>query len=359
MKYLLTIMGLILFHVAFTQTPKEIARQKGTEAVQLMDAGNIQESLELLKQAQKLDPDNYVYPYEVAYANYVLKNYSESIKILKGIINYKGVNDRLYQLLGNSYDMMGNSKKAIKIYDRGLKIFVNSGKLYLEKGNVFWMKKEYLTALPFYEKGIEVDPSFPSNYYRAALIYCSSSEKVWGMIYGEIFINLERNSRRTQTISKLLYDNYVSQISIVNDTTISVSFSKDNIVEVNDKNKLFKLKLPYGTFIYETLISMSVAGTTKIDINTLSKIRANFIRLYYQKGYEKKYPNVLFAYEKKILDLGYFDEYSHWILMKGDEKGFEQWLNENKSKWNSFIEWFSKNPININKENAFFSGQYR
>ena len=177
-------------HIALGQTNVEKAHSKGLEAIKHMDNGKIDESILLLEEAQKLDPNRIDYPYEIAYALYSREDYKGAIKILEKIKNHKDVLDRLYQLLGNSYDFLGNSDKAFEVYDEGLKIFPNSGMIYLEKGNVYWSKKEYKKALSFYEKGIQVDPKFPSNYYRAARIYCSSSEEIWGIIYGEIFMNL-------------------------------------------------------------------------------------------------------------------------------------------------------------------------
>ena len=58
--------------------------------------------------------------------------------------------------------------------------------------------KEYSIALNYYEKGIEIDPKFPSNYYRAALLYDYSDHEIWGLIYGELFMDLEPNTKRTE-----------------------------------------------------------------------------------------------------------------------------------------------------------------
>ncbi len=52
------------------------------------------------------------------------------------------------------------------------------------------------------------------------------------------------------------------------------------------------------------------------------------------------------------------EAYNHWILMKGDEDGFERWLSENSEKWDAFVEWFTENQIQINDENRFYRSQY-
>ena len=359
----LRVFGIIILfsitNIAFGQTDKEKALTKGQEAIKLMDNGKIQESIKLLKEAEKLDPENFVYPYELAYAHYIDKDYKVAIKILEKHKNHKDVSAILFQLLGNSYDILGKTEKAFKAYDEGLEKFPNAGVLYLEKGNVYWNKEKYIEALPFYEKGIELDPSFPSNYYRAALLYCNSTEKVWGMIYGEIFMNLERNSRRTSKISKLLYDTYKSQIIFTSDTSISVSFSKNSQININDLSDTNNIKLPFGIGVYEPTLMLSIINETSIDINSLSRIRENFNKLYFEKKRNEDYPNILFDYQKKVRDAGHFEAYNHWILMKGDEDGFVKWHSENGKKWEAFIEWFTNNPLILNNEHKFYSEQYQ
>lgn len=354
--------GLLLFiiigQIAYGQTDKEKALEKGQEAIKLMDNGKVDESIKLLEEAQKLDPERFDYPYELAYAHYLKEDYKGVIKILEKNIDHKDVNERLFQLLGNSYDVLGKTDKAFEAYDAGLKKFPNSGMIYLEKGNVYWGKEKYGKALPFYEKGIEVDPQFPSNYYRATLIYLGSTEEVWGMIYGEIFMNLERNTKRTSEISKMLFDTYKSEIKFTSDTSFSVSFSKNASINIGDLKDPSKIKLPFGVGVYEPTLMMSMLNEKSIDINTLDRIRTNFVETYFKNGNDKKYPNILFEYQNKLLKAGHLEAYNHWILMKGDEDDFGIWHSSNTEKWDDFVKWFTDNGLVLDDSNKFYSGQY-
>ncbi|MFZ1799296.1 MAG: tetratricopeptide repeat protein, partial [Chitinophagaceae bacterium] len=186
---------LFIGQISYAQTNKEQAYAKAKEAIKLEDEeGKYDEAIQLLKEAEALDPENINYPYEIAYAYSGKKEYKKASDILEKLLDRKDVNGRIYQALGNAYDFQGKGDKAISTYEKGLKKFPNSGELYLESGNMDLVKKDYNKALNYYEKGIEMDPKFPSNYYWASKIYCSSEDEVWGMIYGEIFMNLERNS---------------------------------------------------------------------------------------------------------------------------------------------------------------------
>ncbi|NCD70717.1 tetratricopeptide repeat protein [Mucilaginibacter agri] len=350
-KTILAIAFLLLSSLfkASAQSNIELARQKGTQAVKLEDDGKFDEALVLLNDAIKLDPNNIEYPYETAYSYYSQKKYDKAIEVLTKLKDRPDAFGRVYQLLGNSYDLADQNDKAISIYNEGIQKFPNSGELYLESGNIYWVKKDYSKALSFYEKGIVTDPTFPSNYYRASRLYCSSTEKMWGMIYGEIFINLERNSQRTQEISKLLYDTYKSQITFSGDK-MSISFTKQSVV--TDPKKL-----PYG-LIYEPTIGMASIGQTNIDLNSLSIIRTKFLELYDQKGFDKTYPNALFSYQDQIAKAGLLDTYNRWLLSQGDPDGFKTWVDQNKDKWDNFVKWFGPNPIQLSDTNKFCSSQY-
>ncbi|NDV95559.1 hypothetical protein D0T84_11645 [Dysgonomonas sp. 521] len=334
------------------QSKEERAYQIGTEAVKLMDKGQIQESIALLQDARELDPKSFIYPYEIAYALCLDKKYEEALKILKKLEKHKEASDLLYQMMGNCYDYLGDSKEAVKTYERGLKKFPHSGCLYLELGNMQMANGEEYDALSCFEKGIELEPAFPSNYYWAAKIYLNTEDEVWGMMYGELFMNLERNSKRTVEISRLLYDTYKNEIKILNDSTVSVSFCK--YAELSSDNA----KLSFGTGIYEPILMMSLPDIKVIDMNTLNKIRKNFLDIYYRKNLENIYPNALMSYQKKVKDAGHIDAYNHWILMQGDTEGFLGWKSANENEWKSFMEWFSNNPIKLTSKNKFVKDQY-
>src|ERR1043165_802303 len=362
MKAKLLLLLLLTAAITQAQNNKDKAYDKGMEGIKLMDEGKYEESVALLKEAQKLDPERFDYPYEIAYASYLQKDYEGTIKQLKKIEDHKNVTQRFFQLLGNSYDYLGKEKEAFEAYDAGLKKFPKSGMMWLEKGNVYWTKKEYGKALGYYEKGIEAEPRFPSNYYRATLIYCNSSEEVWGMIYGEIFVNLERNTKRTAEISKLLFDTYKQGITFTDSgggkTSMGVSFSKVATVDVKDLTKK-NFKLPFGMGVYEMTLMLSMLSAEQtVTLASMDHMRSAFVDNYFKQKHDKDYPNVLFSYQQEVKKAGHMEAYNYWVLMKGDEAEFTRWSTANKEKFQYFVKQYTDNPLKITEENKFFTAQY-
>ena len=352
-KSLTGLLLLIAVQFTFAQTNKEKAALEAKQALFFEDQGKSAQAIPLLEEAQRLDSGIITYSYELAVIYYNNKDYTKAKNILEPLVDRKDDFGLVYQLLGNVYDDLGNADLAIATYEKGLKQFPNTAEIYLELGITQLKKKEYNKALEYFEKGIEVNPMYPSNYYRAAKVFCSSSEAVWGMIYGEIFLNLERNTERTSEISKLLYNTYRKDIRLSQDSGFSVKFST-TVSLFPDKNKL-----PFAKGFYEPTIMLSLLNEKAIDINSLSRMRKKFVDLYIQTGNYQKYPNALFDYQYKVLKAGHIESYNRWVLAEGDKGAIDEWMKTNKVNWDKFIKWFEKNQIQLDDKYKFYRGQYQ
>lgn len=355
LKILQTVFVLFTLSIRVSaQTDSEIADSIAYDAINLMDNGNSSEAIKLLRKAISLNPsDSIGYLYEIAIAYQLDENYKESIEILEFISNTDKTNDRVFQQLGNNYDLIKEPEKALLSYNRGLEKYPNSGCLYLEHGNIQAMNGRYNEALEYYEKGITVDPMYPTNYYRAAQIFFSSQEVVWGMMYGEIYIALlTSNKKRATEMSKSLFDTYQSGIKISSDTSVEVEFSKKNTVYAEDLAKEdFRLPFPIGAY---GLIYATAAGLVMdTSYEGICKIREYALHSFFENDAYRVYDNVLFDYQRKVEKAGHLDAYNHYVILGGDREYFSVWYNDNKGKAESFFEWFVDNPLKIDKENAF------
>ncbi len=336
-------------------------------AVFKMDNGDFDESILLLEKAEKMDSKSTYVKYEMSYAYYLKKDYNKSIKILNKLIKRNDALDYYYQMLGNAYDNNGESDKAIKAYAEGIKRFPNSGKLFLETGNVYYNQKDYDSAIRWYEKGVEADPKYPSNYFRMAHLFLNSDQEVWGMIYGEIFLNLEPSSKRSSVMSEMLYNTYKNEIKF-EDTVSKVSFSKQQIDISYDPDKeddlLAKLtkayedskdvsKMPWANRVYEQVMLSSLGDEKVINLASLNRIRSNFVDIYFEKAHNVGNSVLLFDFQKRLKDAGYFETYNYWLLSQGNVDEFNEWLKDNKDKYDGFIYWMNNNSIQIDESNVF------
>src|SRR6056297_1495073 len=202
MNKLVLIAALSLFFISNLvgqDTRERQADSLATIAMQLMDEGEIDRSIELLNQSKELF-NKWLYDYEIGLALYMNEEYDDAQKIFKKVLRRDGSDPVQYKMLGNTYSVQGDREKAIKTYQKGLKKYPDAGGLYLELGIVERAKENYNKALFYWEKGIEADPFHASNYYWASKYFSATKGKVWSLLYGEIFLNLEFNTARSQEI---------------------------------------------------------------------------------------------------------------------------------------------------------------
>lgn len=335
---------------------KEILRN----AIKVMDSGDPDRAILMLDTARKLDPENFIYDYETGFAYNIKKDYKKAIECFERCIKFSNANDQCYQMLGNAYDMDGRSEKAIAAYKEGLTKFPNSGKLYLEMGVVLSADKKYDEAVKSWEKGIEVDPAYPSSYFKLASVFTQSSERIWVIFYGETFMNLERNSKRTPTMSKMLFDTYNESI-ILSDTSAKVDFTS-SVLSASDltgsKKSILPFRMMYGMDFIVGMGIYQISGKPGFNISYLYRCREFFLDRWFKEKRDKEFPNHLLAYQKKIKDNGHFEAYNYWLFMMGDEKEFDEWHQKNENKFKAFAEWYNANPMIIDKLNYFMRTQY-
>jgi len=361
-KPILLLLLTLPFSSAFSQPAdnKEQARQLKQEAVQMMDNGDPDKAITLLESAQKLDPDDHSYLYEMGYALYLKKDFPKAIDVFRKTTKYSDVNDQCYQMLGNSYDMNNQRNKAREAYADGLKKFPAAGRLYMESGLLDAIEKNYDKAAASWEKGIQVQPGYASNYYRLTKLFAQTTDRIWAIFYGELFMNIERNSDRTEEISQLLFKLYKASITLSDTSSqIKVDLANSNIFFDPKKG----LKIPFH-IVYPLDFIIAVTPTTltskkEINIALLSQTRTNLIDIWFNKQkHNEQYPNVLLDFHRTLKEKGMFEAYNYWILMKGNEAEFVQWQEAHRDQFDAFAAWFKDNPLQLDTSHYFVLTQY-
>lgn len=343
--------------------PSDSLKRETLKALDLMESGSFAESRAILEALEQEDPENKgLYIYERTYSFVLEEDFDNAIKTGKKLKKKKYRTDQGFQLLGNCYSYNGEIKKAIKTYEKGMKYFPHSGRLYLERGNIELHRENYGLAMKHYEKAIEVDPSFPSNYYWASKLYLSSDHEYWGLIYGELFLNLERSGKRHKDVSEVMYKIYEDKIDFTAKDTPVVSFVSSNIsISLTSANmdelkeKMDRALNNYGRKHFQPVMALSVAGETQFELGSLSRIRERFVDFYFN---EDRPEVVLFDFQKKLKEKGYLEAYNYWLFADADEPSFTVWTSQNPDLYKEFVDWFEHNKIELNNKNKFITANY-
>ncbi|MGZ3851849.1 MAG: tetratricopeptide repeat protein [Flavisolibacter sp.] len=309
-KILFSLLGVSICMVALAQdTPLETART-------FMRNGDFDNAILVLNNALKQDANNIDMKKDLVLAYTYKRDFSKALELVKPMLEDENADEQTYQVAGNVYRALALYKDGEKMYKKALKKFPNSGPLYSEYGELLWDTKNY-TAIEEWEKGIEVSPSYAGNYYNAASYYYFAKNKVWTLIYGEIFVNMESLTERSTEVKRMLLDTYKQKL-----------FTD---VDKNDKKQGDFEKAVAAT--YDKQSSLTAKGIT---IESLNMIRTRFI-LDWFASYASKFPFKLFDYQQQLIREGMFEAYDEWLFGPVDNlAAFDQWAKTNSESYVKF-----------------------
>lgn len=290
-----------------------------------MRQGDYSNAVIILNRAILLQPDNYEINKDLALNYYFAKEYKKALEAIKPLLDKEQADDQSYQIAGDIYLALDEIKDCDKVYRKGLKKFPNSGPLYNELGKLLWAQKDY-SAIKQWEKGIELDPSFSKNYYHACRYYYFTTDKVWSLIYGEIFLNIEPQSPYSPEVKNILYESYKKLF-------MDADLEKSN----PEKNSFV------GAFL-KSMNKLSPLASTGLNTESLTMIRSRFIIDWYDQ-HADKFPFKLFELQRQLLQEGMFDAYNQWIFTTViNLPAYQNWTNTHSTEYNDLVR-FQKNRI--------------
>ena len=273
----------------------------------------------VLNRALQLDNKNLEYNKDLIQCFYYKRDFEKAISGVKAIINRDDADVMTFQIAGNVYKAIEEPKECEKIYKAGLKKFPRSGPLYSEYGELLWAKKDY-SAIDLWEKGIEVDPAYSGNYYNAATFYFYSQDKVWCLIYGEIFVNMESMTQRGAAIKELLMKAYKEKL-----------FVNPDLVKGEENNKS-----AFAKAFLETMNKLTPLVSKGVTTESLIMIRARFILDWYE-NYAAKFPHRLFDFQQQLLREGLFEAYNQWLFGTVENlTAFDRWTKAHENEYQDF-----------------------
>lgn len=343
-----------------TTDPRQTAQSLLADALLLVAKENrYEEALALLQQARHLDSHNPTYRYEIATIKYQQKKYSDVIGLMKASVRSSKATPDYYRLLGNAYDLIGKTQRATKTYQRGIKRFKKAGTLYAELGGMAYRKGNNDAAVEWWEQGIEKDPNFATNYYWAAQLYCHSSEKLWGLLYAELFMQLEPNGTRNKAISQLLYKTLSEALQAPTDSTAAtVSFSEKAQLYLLLNETEIDSVLPFQVlYNIDAQWAMPLPLRDK-NLPTLYIFRKDWLNRWLNQQHQQYQPNLVFMRQQQIEQAQHLEAYTYWLLREGQPAVFEQWLQEHRYSFKLFLDWFNQHPLQLDEQHRFYRRQY-
>jgi lipopolysaccharide biosynthesis regulator YciM len=292
-----------------------------------MLSGDYDNAIIVLTRALQQDNKNLEMQKDLVMSYYLKRDYEKALDGAKALIERDDADAVSFQIAGNVYKALEQVKECDKMYKKALKKFPKSGPLYSEYGELLWAAKDF-SAIQQWEKGIETDPGYSGNYYNAALFYFYAKDKVWSLIYGEIFVNMESLSERGATMKEQLLQLYKEKL-----------FAEADLMKGEEKNKS-----EFAKSFLQSMSRQSSLASKGINTEVLTMIRTRFILDWFEK-YAAKYPFRLFDYQLQLIRDGMFDAYNQWLFGATENlAAYDNWTKTHAEEYNSF-NTFQRNRI--------------
>jgi len=174
--------------------------------------------------------------------------------------------------------------------------------------------------------------------------FALTSERVWALIYGEVFANLtDSESERVETAATLfgLYDDAVS---VEGPNKMTISLTKHWTVDPDKAVPPFEMN-----FEISTMLALAVAMSSRPDgqsagqlepltIRALAAGRAQQLSIWREKSLPE---TELTRWHRQIIEAGHFEAYHYWLFGTSRPEEFAAWQQANSPAWDAWQQWHS------------------
>ena len=182
------------------------------------------------------------------------------------------------------------------------------------------------------------DSSRPESYELLATSFGNTTEKVWAVIYGEVYCNLSSDYDRISQVGSLVYHWYEGSLS-----------RQGNGLSANltENAQSSPKQVPFES-LFEQSFLMGAVGLKgdfpPLSIQKLIEIRKNQLSLWNQK---KLPATALVRRQEAILSAGHFDAYNYWLFKGARTEEFNEWIKGHEAQFHAWLDWQEKNKFDV------------
>jgi len=180
--------------------------------------------------------------------------------------------------------------------------------------------------------------SRPEPYELLATSFGQTTEKVWALIYGEVFCNLSSDKDHITQIGSSMFGWYDAALS-VKGTSVSANLTEN--AEAPQKQPPFEPQFEMAFLMGAVPLGSNVKP---LSIQKLSTIRKNQLSLLAQK---KIASNELIRWQEAVIAAGHFEAYNYWLFQGARPDEFSQSLEQHQPQFQAWLDWQSKNRFMV------------
>ena len=262
------------------------------------DNGRYDRSIEVMKEALKIEPSSPLVNYCIASGYMEIKDYTKALEHLDNVMAHDV--DYLmgaYIIKSSCLDYLGRTDEAIVLLKDGIKKFGGHYLLYYNLGYDYYKLGDTKEAQIALESAIRSYPYHPSSHYLLGVLMYEQGKMDHSLICLHYFLLLEPNGERSEIGFGIIADYLVGPAANRKDVPQLVELSKDFVKSILEPGNIKKMAGIWSGFYAPFL-------------NDLTRF-------------------------------GYADPFLYSAFRYFDPKA-QIWLSENREQVNSFFDWLRK-----------------
>lgn len=346
--------SLFLFAHVFAQDNKDGAKQLAEKGANKIRFEEYKDGIKLYKKALKIDKGNTDYIYNISYAYYKLGNAKKAWKLIDPVLHENQDMKDYHAFLSNLYESLG---KEYHIKPHEIKVKGPSNAKEYANEAMKLISTDPAKARLYFDHAIDMDPEKAEYYYQAAKLYANTVERIWTLIYGEIFVNLEKNTARTVEIKKLMFDSWKKSLTINSATDIHVDVTQEEASYGMEKFDSDKFVVSFAQS-YETTLEIGLYRLSDgLSLTNMYFYYRDFVNYWFRKK-ELEFPCFIFDWEKTISESNHLEAYIFWLFKDSFPAEYNDWIKIFNKQMASFESWLENNQMNISEYNRVNGVKY-
>ncbi len=314
----------------FAQDSSEIIRN----ARGFVQNKEYEKAISLLKESILEDTTVLSFKKELFWCYYKQDSLNDAYRTIQSVLKSNQYDEQCFQLCGYVFRAKGQFGACDSILSMGLKTFPNSGPLHNDFGERLHEMKNAM-AIKYWEYGIRKDPNFAGNYYNASLFHFENKNPFWGLLYGEIYVNLAPLGDKSIVIRKKMLE-----------------FYKNIFVNVKQMNA-DQFSSPFAKKYLTYLLKQEEISKKSLSLDDILMTRARFILDWYNDK-NLVLPFQLFDMQRELLQKGIFVAYHQWLFgLVDNASAYQRWKELHADEDTIFERYRISNIFRISTEQFY------
>jgi len=176
------------------------------------------------------------------------------------------------------------------------------------------------------------------QYYGLARRFGDTTEKVWAIIYGEVFCNLTQDETLQAEMGRQVFEWFSDSIKF-NGGKMTVDLTHHAQLSSSGGPPFetsFELSIVFGALGNSELDPLTIAG--------LAKLRRKQLAIWKQRQLPV---TQVTNWQQSITAASHYEAYNYWLFRHARRTEFDAWVLEHQTEYEAWLEWRSKNVMQL------------